>query len=620
MTAPTAGESLSYLAPGHRLKQRYTIEGEIGRGGSSIVYRARDEVLTVPVAVKLLVPPPASAVQARERLRREVQVVRDLSHPHVVSVFDFIEEGPWSFVVMEYVDGTDLARRVAEHGPVSPDLARRIGRQLADALAAAHHRGILHRDVKPSNVLLDSDDRVRLADFGSARAEGLETMTATGGVVGTAAYLPPEVLAGQRPDARADIYALGLTLYYALTGRSPTGGWPGQPVPASPDGHAVRDHRGDLPAWLDRVIARATAAHPAHRYATAAQVRDALDARDAPLPDATDRAACVLCHEPDPLGLGLCPHCGGSPGSGDTVILMERQRTRARRHAIRRDIESLLDGPAAEDRAAAVARGERALFAVPHTRADRVVAALQERGLPARAVARSSVWRRLPAPFAAMSALIVVGGLATPAGLVPSRWMAPVIAGLLWWLATLRVRRPAAQFPASRDALPPTLQTRVLETLRVLPAGAARHLLADVIRLAGPLYRLPTMDFREELGALIEHACEAARELADMDVTLGTLDRHYPAYRADPLPPGWLDALSCSEQARAGAVQRFLETIATLARVQHHALAFDPRTPIALVDLAADIEAHQLVQAEARREVERLLRTVPATVTAPNPE
>ncbi|MGH7538459.1 MAG: serine/threonine-protein kinase, partial [Gemmatimonadales bacterium] len=205
----------TYLSTGTVLQDRYEIAGEIGRGGYSVVYRARDRRIGSDVAIKLLVPPPAAARLARERLRREVQAVRQLSHPNIVTVYDVADDGPWSFVVMEYVAGPDLAVRIRDRGPLSADAAARLGRDVAAALHAAHRRGILHRDVKPQNILLDPDGRARLTDFGSARLAGMATVTQTGGLVGTLAYAAPEVVAGARGDARADCYGLGLTLYFA---------------------------------------------------------------------------------------------------------------------------------------------------------------------------------------------------------------------------------------------------------------------------------------------------------------------------------------------------------------------------------------------------------------------
>src|SRR6267378_4835242 len=178
----------TYLPAGAILADRYEIAEEIGRGGYSVVYRARDRRVNSDVAIKLLVPPPAAARLARERLRREVEAVRQLSHPSIVPVYDIADDGPWTFVVMAYIAGPDLAVRVRERGPLSPDAALRLGREIAAALDVAHRRGILHRDVKPQNILLAPDGRACLTDFGSARLIGQVTVTQTGGLVGTVDY------------------------------------------------------------------------------------------------------------------------------------------------------------------------------------------------------------------------------------------------------------------------------------------------------------------------------------------------------------------------------------------------------------------------------------------------
>jgi serine/threonine protein kinase len=194
------------LAPGSLLAGRYEIAREIGRGGYSIVYQARDRSVGADVAIKLLVPPPVVAQLARERMRREVQAVRELSHENIVAVYDLLEEETRSCIVMEYVPGPDLQERVVTGGALTVPQLESVGKGMAAALAAAHRHGILHRDVKPQNILLAPDGRARLTDFGSARLDGQATVTQTGGLVGTLAYTAPEVLAGQRGDARADLY------------------------------------------------------------------------------------------------------------------------------------------------------------------------------------------------------------------------------------------------------------------------------------------------------------------------------------------------------------------------------------------------------------------------------
>jgi hypothetical protein len=278
--APWFGE----LAVGRRLLDRFELLAELGRGGFSVVYAARDHAVGNEVAIKVLVPPPAAAREAKERMRREVNAIRGLRHPNLVGVHDFLEDGPIAFVVMDLIDGEDLAARIRSRGPLAPEQTVALGRAIADALSAAHSAGILHRDIKPANILLDRSGKAYLTDFGSARLETQTTMTRTGGWVGTMAYLAPEVWLGDRPDARADVFALGTTLYESLTGRLPDR--PSAHLPPTPEGDGFRPARVNpaVPLWLDQAIGDATTADPRYRLVTAGALRDALERKAVPGP------------------------------------------------------------------------------------------------------------------------------------------------------------------------------------------------------------------------------------------------------------------------------------------------------------------------------------------------
>jgi eukaryotic-like serine/threonine-protein kinase len=202
---------------------RYSLVREVGRGGMGAVWLGVDEVLDRQVALKRLGMMPGVDGADLARAEREAQLAARLDHPHVVSVFNLVvdaETDAW-WLVMEYVAGTTLAQLVRDSGPLSPDDAAPLLWQAADALVAAHEAGIVHRDVKPSNILVDRRRRVKLTDFGIARVAADASLTQTGLVTGSPAYLAPEVAAGQRGDEAVDVWSLGATIYHVLAGRPP---------------------------------------------------------------------------------------------------------------------------------------------------------------------------------------------------------------------------------------------------------------------------------------------------------------------------------------------------------------------------------------------------------------
>lgn len=211
--------------PGQLLAGRYRLRAVLGQGGMGIVWHAHDELLGRDVAVKeVLWPPELNASEQQVLFRRTVREARAaarLNHPAAVTVFDVVEEGGRPWIVMEFVRSRSLAQVVREDGPLPPSQAARIGLQVLGALAAAHAAGILHRDVKPGNVLLAEDDRVVLTDFGIAALLGDATLTASGAVIGSAAYIAPERAHGGPAEPASDLWSLGVTLYEAVEGRTP---------------------------------------------------------------------------------------------------------------------------------------------------------------------------------------------------------------------------------------------------------------------------------------------------------------------------------------------------------------------------------------------------------------
>ncbi|MFN7988144.1 MAG: protein kinase [Thermoanaerobaculia bacterium] len=276
-----AAPSIRLFAPGTEVAARYEVRSVLGHGGSAVVYEAFDRELKRVVALKVLRGDRASEA-ATKRFRREVAVARDAASPHLVRVFDIGAAGETVFLTMELVVGESLRDRL-EAGPLPVADALRIGAEVLRALVVLHGLGIVHRDVKPGNILLDGDGRVKLADFGLARRwDGTETRaTETEGLVGTAEYLSPEQALGKEVDARTDLYAFGVVLFEMLAGVVPLRGDSAigtilAHVKETP--RDVRKLRSDVAPWLAGLVARLLAKDPRERYATAAEVLADLEA------------------------------------------------------------------------------------------------------------------------------------------------------------------------------------------------------------------------------------------------------------------------------------------------------------------------------------------------------
>lgn len=260
---------------------RYRLYEQLGQGSMATVYRAQDETLGRDVAIKVLTPTRLADAKGRQRFLREARAVARLSHPHIMTLYDVGQDGPWHYLVMEYINGGDLETALVASGGTFPiTTALEIMRATLEALAYAHQQGIIHRDLKPSNIMLTWEQAVKVADFGLALIHGDARLTEEGMMVGTLLYAPPELLMGSEVDGRADLYGLAAVCYELLTGGPPyQGDMPtsiisqilNAPVPQP------RNANPRVPIELNRILVRLLSKQATDRYDSAALVLAEID-------------------------------------------------------------------------------------------------------------------------------------------------------------------------------------------------------------------------------------------------------------------------------------------------------------------------------------------------------
>jgi serine/threonine-protein kinase len=279
---------------GEKIAERYEVEELVGHGGMSSVYKAQDTLLERHVALKILHEQYSADDDFVERFKREARSVAQLQHPNIVTVIDRGEEDGCQYIVFEYIDGENLKEYVVRKGRLDVREALEIAVEVARGLAFAHEQGLIHRDVKPQNILLNGDGRAKVTDFGIARSLDVDGMTQTGTVLGTSNYIAPEQASGQRVDAHSDVYALGAVLYELLAGDVP---FPGESFVAVAMKHMhepapnLLDVRGDVPLRVAAAVDRALEKDPEQRFPTmdafAAELEACLAELDEPDGEAT---------------------------------------------------------------------------------------------------------------------------------------------------------------------------------------------------------------------------------------------------------------------------------------------------------------------------------------------
>jgi serine/threonine protein kinase/tetratricopeptide (TPR) repeat protein len=278
-------DSSQALQPGHVLGGRYEILGLLGQGGMGAVYRARDREVEREVALKVIRPELAGHPEVMARFKQELILARQVTHNHVVRIFDLGEAEGAKFISMEYIDGRDLRSVLGERGKLPPEEAVGIIEQICQGLDAAHSEGVIHRDLKPQNIILDKHGRVAVMDFGIARSRELHGLTQTGDLVGTPEYMSPEQAKGEEIDSRSDLFSLGIIFYELLTGKSP---YAATTSAASLlkriQERAVPPIKLDpaIPKFVNDIVVRCLEIDPQHRYASAQEIFRDLETRHRP--------------------------------------------------------------------------------------------------------------------------------------------------------------------------------------------------------------------------------------------------------------------------------------------------------------------------------------------------
>jgi serine/threonine-protein kinase len=438
---------------------RYFVERELGRGGMGIVYLARDVALDRPVAIKLLPPTLASSPDLRSRFLREARTAAQLSHPHIVPIHAVEEHASVVFFVMGYVDGETLGERVRRSGPLSPTDAMRVMQEVAWALAHAHARGVVHRDVKPDNIMLERETgRAMVTDFGIARAA--ESTTPAGGIVlGTPQYMSPEQARGDLIDGRSDLYSLGATFFFAVTGRLPIEAHSAAALvvrlttEAAP---SVTTVRSALPTTLARVIDQCLEPTPDRRFASAGELAETLRTALAARPETPPVIRRFLA-EVDAAGVEAGTAFVGSLTSLITVWSFRNDLFAGIAFYTLPPVLAMLGAVRLGRLTTDVRSLLRAGYGLDHVR--RVIAAEEQAPVEERAAPRPARWTRVTTAWLATGVAAAAGGMALAHA--DSTTVSLLGLGTAIIAPTIAIRRVVGDWLGGRSLLRRLMQGRV---------------------------------------------------------------------------------------------------------------------------------------------------------------
>ena len=597
----------NHFTSGQLVSSRYLVDKEIGRGGIAIVYSAFDNVLRQEVALKLLVPPPAASENLKHRFRREATILRELNHPNIIRVYDFIEENDSAFLVMQLIHGCDLQRFVEQEGPISARLLESYVLQIVSALDTAHQQGILHRDLKPSNILIDQNNTVYLTDFGSAKRDNQLSLITSSGFVGTLSYSAPEILEGQRADARSDIYSLGLTLYFCAKGKLPplhraTGIVEPSEIGFLPDSMAYES--------IGKIIAKSTRKSPSLRFLSSSEMLSAVKNRtwDDYL---SNYQTCPLCESPDLGGDGICQVCiSGELKEDQLTALMIPSRINSRdKKLITKKIAETFGRNIPKNMISQVINGQKALLVLPSITAAKTAARLKELGIDVRLLPAGSAAALLPRGFQFLTLELVLVSIFAAAKSFPILGLGGVFLGIIGFLVGAKiVRQPLLANSSGKITISSRLAEIAIEIIAELRSEGLKRLWNDVVRLTSQALKLTDANddivLSNGINTLALSIGKAIKKLDELDSFLDTLENfgYYQTMNEEKIK----NCLEDAEQMRAALQNRIFRALSMLG--QTTSANFSPSLNIDLVDSAREaIEEDVNLYMEAKREVEQLV-------------